>query len=612
MKIRDGFSDFAKMIFRTGRLNIFVFICFVILSGICFVILSGCAFPIDFIANRFFLPNQGVREASYKTRTERGVGFTTSDGIQLLADVHHPKGLEKTATILIRIPFTKTFGNRVRSDVIGRYWARRGYTVVVQGTRGRYESGGQFYPLIHEREDGIETLHWLAQQPWYDGRLAMWGASAFGHTQWAIADQTHPGPDALFVQIASTNFREMFYPGNAFSLESGLYWAIKSRGDRDREVSIADLERGVKGFPIIEADDRAIGDTNFFNDWLLNQHNDAYWKAIDGTNRTHTLQAPILLMAGWFDPFLPTQIEDFTNIITHAKEEVASETRLIIGPWGHATSVKLPGTQEALPYRRESIAPSIPWFDYQLGISNEPLNMSRVKIFVMGENRWRDENEWPLARTQYTSFYLHSNGAANSLDGNGWLDNKIPKGEETPDTYVYNPLDPVPSAGGAMLGERSGTQLQNTIELRPDVLVYTTPPLSEPVEVTGPVRAILYVSTDAPSTDFTAKLVDVHPDGLAYNLCDGILRRDYKPTQNGEKAPVKIDIDLWPTSNVFLKGHKIRLEISSSNFPRYDRNTNTGEFIPTATRTVSANQAIFHSAQYSSRLILPIIPCTKF
>ena len=166
-------ADFAKMAPRIGSLRISVFICFVILFGICFVILSNWTSIIDFIADQFFLPNQGIREASYETRTQRSVGFTTNDGIKLLADVHHPKGLKKTATILVRIPFTKTFGNRGRSDVIGRYWARRGYTVVVQGTRGRYESGGQFYPLIHEREDGIETLHWLEQQPWYDGRLAM-------------------------------------------------------------------------------------------------------------------------------------------------------------------------------------------------------------------------------------------------------------------------------------------------------------------------------------------------------------------------------------------------------------------------------------------------------
>jgi len=574
--------------------------------------LVGCTTSTDFFANRFFLPNDGVRIPSFSVETKRKIGFTTTDGIQLLADIHRPKKIKKTPTILVRIPFTNSFKNRSRSDIIGRYWARRGYTVVIQGTRGRYNSSGQFYPLVHEREDGIQTLRWIENQSWYNGRIAMWGGSAFGHTQWAIADQTNPGINALFVQIASTNFRKMFYPGNAFSLESALYWAIRSRGDRDREVvSIKDIEKGVQGFPVIEADDRATGDTEFFNDWLINQNNDAFWQKIDGVNRTHTLRAPALLMAGWFDPFLPSQINDFTSILNNAKENVASETRLIIGPWAHARDVLLPNSHQAIPYRKESIAPSIKWFDHQLGINKDPLNMPRIKIFVMGTNRWRDENEWPLARTKYTNFYLHSSGAANSLDGDGLLNKTAPYEEETPDNYVYNPKDPVPSAGGAMLGPRSGIQMQNTIESRPDVLVYSTPTLSESLEATGPVRAELYVSTDVPSTDFTAKLVDVYPDGRAYNICDGILRRNYEPNNNSEESPVKISIDLWPTSYLFRKGHRIRLEVSSSNFPRYDRNTNTRAFAPTASETVIANQTVFHSNQYPSRLILPIIPHSK-
>ena len=573
-----------------------------------FGVTAGCPSTVDFFANQLFLPNKGIRDASHDVETERRVGFTTHDGIQLLADIHHPKGVEQGPTILVRIPFTKTISNRLRSDVVGRYWASRGYNVVIQGTRGRYESGGKFYPLLHEREDGIATLRWLAQQPWHDGRLAMWGGSAFGHTQWAVADQTHPGPDVLFVQIASTSFRKMFFPGNAFSLESAVYWAIRSRGHEDREVNIKDLENGVNGFPIIESDNRAIGETKFFNDWLLNQHNDDYWSIIDGEQRSETLQAPTLLLAGWFDPFLPAQIEDFITIITKTKKEVASETRLIIGPWGHATSVKVPGMQKVIPYRSESIAPSIPWFDYHFGMSPESLNMPRVKLFVMGENRWRDENEWPLARTQYTSYYLHSKGSANSLEGDGWLDTIPPGASEPSDSYVYDPLHPVPSAGGAMLGDRSGILPQNIHETRSDVLVFSTPPLSKPLEVTGPVRAVFYVSTDAPATDFTAKLVDVHSNGSAYNVCDGILRRAYKKGGIEVNEPVKIQIELWPTSNVFGKGHQLRLEVSSSNFPRYDRNPNTGKFIPTAIKTVPATQTVFHSPQYPSKIILPVIP----
>ena len=557
-------------------------------------ILSGCATVSDFVANQFFLPNEGIREGAYSVWTERRVGFTTSEGISLLADVHHPMGLEKTPTILVRIPYTNTFSNRSRSDVIGRYWASRGYTVVIQGTRGRYESGGQFYPLVHERRDGLETLQWLENQSWYDGRLAMWGGSAFGHTQWAIADQS--APDALFVHIASTNFHKMFYPGDAFSLESALYWAIRSRGREDRAVDIAKLEQGLQTLPIIAADDVAIGDTDFYNDWVLNKNDGKFWAKIDGINRAKTLQAPVLLMAGWFDPFLPTQIEDFKIITTQAKGKVASETRLIIGPWGHALSLNLPGAVTGYPYRQASIAPSIPWFDYQLGLTKQPLDLPRVRLFVMGTNEWRDENEWPLARAEYTPFYIRNNGQLNEV---------LPGKEEESDHYVYNPQNPVPSAGGAMLGTRAGIQIQNEIEKRDDVMVYSTDPLSKPVEVTGPVRAILYVSTDAASTDFTAKLVDVHPDGTAYNLSDGIVRRSYNASNN---EPTKIEIELWPTSNIFLEGHKIRLEISSSNFPRYDRNLNTGEDEPTATKMVPANQTVFHSAEYPSRVILPIIP----
>jgi putative CocE/NonD family hydrolase len=569
------------------------------------LVLSGCAITTDFVANKFLLSSEGVRQADYSV-TKETISFKTSDGVKLVADIYHPKGLKKTPTILVRIPLSDTISNQARSGIIARYWASRGYTVVLQGTRGRYKSGGEFYPLMHEREDGIQTLKWVASQPWYNGRLAMWGGSAFGYTQWAVADQKNPSVNAFFIQIASSNFYKMFYPGNAFSLESAINWAIRSRGKKDRDVDLKDLDRGVNHLPTIEADDEAIGDTNFFNDWALNTQKNDYWKKIDGEHRAQTIQAPVLLMAGWFDPFLPTQLEDFSTIATKAKPSVAKETRLVIGPWGHAKSVKLPNSNEEVPYRSQSVTQSIAWFDYVLGITNAPLNMPKVKIFVMGENRWRDENQWPLARTKYVPFYLHSNGKANTLNGDGFLSISSTNDKAEHDAYIYDPTNPVPTAGGAMLSNRAGIELQNTIEERPDVLVYTTAALSKKIEVTGPIKAILYVSTDAPSTDFTAKLVDVHPDGLAYNLSDGILRQTYKAS-NGN-APTKIEIELWPTSNVFLKGHKIRLEVSSSNFPRYDRNLNTGEFIPTATKSKVAKQKIFHTKEYPSQLILPVIP----
>lgn len=565
------------------------------------VSIAGCQ---TYIAHSI-LPHDGIRAAQYKVWIERDAAMTTTDGIHLVANIYHPLAVQKTPTILVRIPYSDTFRNNLGTDAVGRFWAARGYTAVIQGTRGRYKSGGRFYPLIHERRDGIETLAWLAQQPWFNGKLGMWGGSAFGHTQWALADQKNPGPNALLIQIASSNFYGMFYPGGAFSLESALFWGVRSRGQQDQDPSFRALERGFNGFPLNEADDRAVGDIPFFDDWVNHIARDAYWAEIDGQDRARTIQAPVLLMAGWYDPFLPTQLQDFQVIRQSATKSVARTSRLIVGPWTHADAVRFPDGSTAGDYRPASLAPSIAWFDRHLleGKNNET-DDAPVRIYVMGKNQWRDEQEWPLARTRYIPYYLHSAGHANSANGDGQLNTLPPTFFEAADHFQYDPLHPVPSRGGAMLGPRAGMALQNEIEARSDVLVYTTSIFEQAMEVTGPVRAILYVSTDVPHTDFTAKLVDVYPDNRAYNVSNGILRRAYP--ENGHAT--EIEIELWPTSMVFDKGHRLRLEISSSDFPRFDRNPNTGRLIATETETKLANQTLYHGTDAPSRLILPVIP----
>ena len=573
------------------------------------LVISGCSSMTDFVANKVVFSDSTVRPGTYLVVEKSNVGFQARDGVRLSADLYHPKGLARTSTILVRIPFTDNFNNRFRSRLIAHYWATRGYSVVVQGSRGRYRSEGTYYPLISERNDGIDTLNWIADQEWFNGKIAMWGGSAFGYSQWAVSDQSNPGPQAYFIQIASSDFHKMFYNGNAFALESALYWAIRSHGDRDRKVKLEDLDRGLWHLPLLEADNVAIGDTDFFNDWLLHPDSDAYWQKIDGTNRPEELQAPVLLLGGWFDPFLPSQLDDFQRIMVHNKNKnVANETRLIIGPWGHASAAKLLPDNLEIPYRVASVLPSIPWFDDQLEEIPNPVKLPKVKIYVMGKNQWRNDNEWPLARTRFTPFYLSSDKAANTLRGDGTLMAERSFSSNSVDSFTYDPTKPVPTAGGAMLGDRSGIQLQNSLESRHDVLVYSTPNLDSDIEVTGPIKVILYVDTDARSTDFTAKLVDVHPDGSAYNISDGILRRSYDYSQQTGKSPVRIEIALWPTSNVFLKGHKIRLEVSSSNFPHYDRNPNTGINNAISKQMKVAHQKVYHSKTYSSQLILPIIP----
>lgn len=571
-------------------------------------IVVSCAPVIDFFAEQFVLPTDGVRPAVYTVETTRGQRFVTQDGVALRADIYHPVGLTTTPTILVRIPLTKTVSNQMRADVIARFWAKRGYTVVIQGTRGRYGSEGEFYPLIHEQADGLETLKWLQTQQWFDGRLAMWGGSAFGHTQWSVADRMSSGASALHVHIVSTSFRRMFFPGEAFALESALYWTIRSRGAEDRTVDMRDLEKGVRTLPVLEADDQAIGDIDFYNDWLRHKDDREFWEAIDGRDRAQTLQAPILLLAGWYDPFLPGQLDDFVDITARAASSVGSNSRLIIGPWGHATSVRMPGLGTEIPYRESTLESSLPWFDFHLKVTNDRLTMPRVRLFVMGENRWRDEQEWPLARTVYTPYYFRSSGHANTARGDGRLEREVPNEDEAPDRYTYNPLDPVPTRGGAMLGDRSGIITQNDVESRSDVLVYSTSALTKPLEVTGPLHAVLYVRTDAPSTDFTVKLVDVHPDGVAYNVCDGILRMEYPRSVSRGEEPTAIKVELGPTSHVFLAGHRIRVEVSSSNFPRFDRNLNSGEDPSLAIKTQVAHQVLVHQATHPSHIVLPIIP----
>ena len=331
----------------------------------------------------------GTRRAEYAVRIDRDVAMTTSDSVTLRSDVYHPMRVTKTPTILVRIPLSDTLSNRLFVDVIGGMWAEHGYTVVIQGTRGRFRSGGDHTPLVHERRDGLETLDWLSQQPWFDGRLGMWGASTFAHTQWAVADRLPSPPDgrsALMIQIASTDFHGMLYPGGAFSLFSGLFWAIRSGGAEDVWPDPIALRRGFDGLPLLEADDRAGGDIPFFDDWVIHSDRDVYWQAIDGENRAATLQAPVLLMGGWFDPFLPGQLADFVRIKKDARADVASGTRLLIGPWGHAETVVLPDGVRNRNYRLESLAISVPWFDRSLGARDAGPPEAPVRLFVMGTN----------------------------------------------------------------------------------------------------------------------------------------------------------------------------------------------------------------------------------
>ncbi|MBX9774461.1 MAG: CocE/NonD family hydrolase [Xanthobacteraceae bacterium] len=556
------------------------------------------------VAGWAFLPFDGIRPAEHRVCVEHGVATTAPDGVVLRADVHRPCALTKAPTILVRIPFSRGLKNELGAGALAHYWAARGYNTVIQGTRGRYKSGGTYYPLRNERADGIATLEWLKRQPWFDGRLATWGASAYGYTQWAISDQNDLR--ALNIQIASSRFGAMFHQGGAFALESALYWALYSRGAVDVVPSVEMIDRGVRGWPLIEADDRSAENVAFFDDWLTHTPSDDYWREIDGIDRARKIVAPVLLMAGWLDPFLPTQLQDFVTIRREAAPHVAAGSRLIVGPWTHADTIRFPDGTTPGDYRSATVAPSIPWFDHHL--QGRPLAASLtapVQIYVMGENVWRAEQEWPVARAKPTAYYLASPAAGGADRKAGRLLIEAPKQAEPPATYIYDPNNPVPTRGGAMLGWRAGIKEQSDVEARADVLLFTSDPLPAELEVTGPVSAVLHVGTSARNTDFTVKLVDVHPDGKAYNVTDGIMRRSYPA---GAPSATEITVELAPTSMLFRIGHRLRVEVSSSNFPRFDRNPNTGGDIARETKPIVANQTLFLGRGVPSRIILPIVP----
>jgi hypothetical protein len=360
----------------------------------------------------------------------------------------------------------------------------------------------------------------------------------------------------------------------------------------------------------------------FYLDWLAHTTADDYWLASSPQAGYEQIGVPALNISGWYDIFLWSTFQNYLGMKQRGGTEVARRNqRLIIGPWTHMNfSGSFP--EREFGWGGSSAAIDLPgihlrWFDRWLKDVDNGLDQeSPVTIFVMGVDEWRTESDWPLPGTQFRPYYLHSAGGANTLHGDGTLSEESP-GEEPPDVYLYNPLRPVPTVGGQVIvpgGNAMGPRDQRQVELRDDVLVYSTPVLDRPVEVTGPIELRLFVASSARDTDFTGKLVDVYPDGRAMILTEGILRARYRDsfTEPELLEPGKVYelwLNLWATANVFLPGHRVRLEVSSSNFPRFDRNSNTGGEITreTADQYQPAINRIFHDAEHPSRLILPII-----
>ena len=533
------------------------------------------------------------------------------DGIHLSANIFRPGGTSPVPTILVRTPY----GKGVEPSPTYQLFVDHGYAVVVQDVRGRHDSQGVFSPLGQEPNDGDDTLNWIARQPWSNGKIGMQGGSYLGIAQWKVAPMNNPHLKALFPWVSGDDdYRDRFYStGGAMKLGHRLLWIQENM--RDYELPEADFHRYIWTLPLRRADAAATGRrSQLFQQALNHPDYDAYWQALSVQKQLKNISVPVFSVGGWYDNYVESDLDAFTLL-----QKNNPGNHIIIGPWPH-NFAKFEGVDFG-PNARISLSRiQLDWFDRWLKGKEPASPRAPVRIFVMGANQWRDENEWPIARAQATRFYLDSSGRANTLNGNGELTSQQPvhsHRHDPPDTFVYDPHNPVLTRGGAVCCTPSlfpwGPLDQRIIEKREDVLVYTSSPLAADMEVTGNVQAMLFASSSAPDTDFSAKLVDVFPDGLARNLTDGMLRARYRNSLSKPEL-LKIDeiakfrIDLGVTSNLFRKGHRIRVEISSSNFPRFDRNPNTGRAIADEVELKSAKQVVYHDRKHSSYLLLPVIP----
>lgn len=541
---------------------------------------------------------------------EADVKVPMRDGVQLAANIFRPKGDGPWPVILYRTPYGK--GDEKWSGA--KELAAKGYAVVVQDGRGRGKSEGAWEPFLHEAQDGFDTQEWVGKQPWCNGRIGASGGSYVGWTQWASAPNASRHLTAMVPMVPFGNtYEDLAYSGGAMMLGLLMGWGEAVGGVA---LDSNKLQQAYRYLPL-----RAFGDqfekrTPYLNAWVQHPTYDDYWKRRGVDYRYAEITVPALNVGGWYDIFSKATLDLTTGVRAKSRSPQARTNQFVImGPWGHGVGVRKVGEldfgadAELKVYSRQ-----FDWFEYWLkGRDKKIHEWPPYYLFVMGENRWRGENEWPLKRTRFTPYYLHSAGRANTLKGDGALNTTRPA-SQPPDEYTYDGDDPVPTVGGNnIVGATDGPRDQTQVEARHDVLVYSTPPLEKGVEVTGPVKLILWASSSARDTDFTGKLVDAHPDGRAYNLCEGILRARYrngldKPALLEPGKPERFEIDLWVTSNLFKRGHRIRLEVSSSNFPRFDRNPNSGNPFGTDTELLAAKQTAFHDRRHPSHLLLPVIP----
>ncbi len=522
------------------------------------------------------------------------------DGVKLAAHLYRPDTKGRFPILLLRTPYGRTAQLTPNQESL----LHRGFAVVLQNVRGRYGSEGVFDPLRQGFDDAEDTLRWLERQPWSNGRIGMFGGSYSGLAQWKAAATKAPALKAIFpVHSGIDDYFDRYYSrGGAFRLGHRILWLAQNLAAPG--FTPPSFDRYVRHVPLRTMDTVAAGQPlSLLRRVLDHPAYDAFWSEMSVAERLDPAQSPpAFIVSGWYDPNVEGDLDWFSRL---AAAKPAAH-RIVVGPWAHNMSTPFPNVDFGPRSRYPVLRAQHQWFDAHVKGEGATPAGGPVSLFVMGANVWREESEWPLNRAVATKFFLRAGRRLSATPDREWKE-----------TWRYDPRDPVPTLGGATCCDPAifpwGPKDQRPLESRADVLTFSSAPLTQDIEITGPIRALLHVQTTAPDTDFTVKLLDIFPSGEARNLCDGILRLRYRRglntpilSQPGEHHAIMVDAGV--TSNVFREGHRIGVEISSSNFPKYDRNPNTGRAIADEAQTITATQSLWLGGRRASHLILPVVP----
>jgi predicted acyl esterase len=499
------------------------------------------------------------------------------DGIKLATDIHKPEGSDQYPVILIRTPYNKD-GNAP----IGTEGIRRGYVIVAQDCRGRFASEGENLPFHNDKNDGYDTIEWVTKQPWCNGKIGTWGGSAVAITQFQMLASGTDKITAQHLTVGAPNLYEVIYINGVF-----------------RKSLIEDWLRIAQWSP------------HALPIWVAHPTYDDYWRERDAS-RHYKNAVPALHVGGYWDIFAQATIDAFVGYQKHGNREVRARQRLVIGPWAHAVMQEKVGELTFRDGKKppQNATDAWNWFDFTLKDDKFKQTEHAVAYYVIGDtadpnapgNVWRTAQTWPPIEAAETKYFLQHDRELSRM---------VPSGTE-PLTYTYDPANPVPTVGGIQLSIPAGPMDQKKVESREDVLVFTTSPLTQPFEVTGRVRAKLWISTDVTDTDFIVRLCDVYPDGRSFNLCEGAVRARFRDSVSKESLlkPGKIyplEVDLWSTSVIFNTAHRIRLQVTSSSAPGYDPNPNTGAPFRSSKETRKATVKLFADEDHPSHVVLPVV-----